>query len=424
MANTIEITVKANDQASGALKNIANEAKGLGAILKTELMGGIANLAGRAFDGITRSIGGAVDEVAVYTQSIKDLSNLTGATMEESSRLANVADDLKIGFGDLQTALEAATRKGFDPSTESLAKLSDQYLKLQPGLQRSQFLMDTFGRSGMALAEIMKLGGAAIRDKASAVEDSLVLDDQAKANAEDWRMALDDLDDSMLGVKVQLAQSLLPMMTDFAVILKETVVPAVKFLTDAFNSMPDGAKQATIGFGAITLGVMGLAGPVLNIVKLMTELSILFGGAGAAGAAGAGGGAFAGGTAAITALGTALTTIVLPIMAIAAGLKFIADNAEAAWDSMLMLGAISGNKVFGTWSDQQVLALDADIKARQARRSGNLGATSLEGLLGFGAGAGNGVIVNINSPVNTANRDEIQNILAPIIQAEIRRARQ
>lgn len=406
MANTIEITVKANDQASGTLGKIAGEAKGLGAILKTQLLGDLANVAGRAFDGITRSVGGALKETQAYAQSIKDLSNLTGATMEESSRLVNVADDLKIEAGSLQTALEAATRKGFDPSAESLAKLSDQYLRLQPGMQRSQFLMETFGRSGMDLAEIMKLGGAAIREQAGAVDDSLIISEEAYQKTRDYERAMDDLNDSLLGVKNEFMQALLPVMKDFVAILKDTIMPALKGMLDVFNALPQGGQQAVIGIGAVGFAVLGLAEPVLGLVKTFKELQILFGAQGV----------FAAGAAGANALAASLLPVAIEIGLIVAGLKFIADNFGAAEDTIRMAGAVTQYKM-GILSDQDMLQVNSIVnQKRNARAESGLGVLSLERIFGFGAGAQGNTTININTPINMATMDDAKKALTPIVQ--------
>ena len=49
----------------------------------------------------------------------------------------------------------------------------------------------------MDLVEVMKLGGDAIRERAAAVEDGLIVDEEALAASLDYKFAVDDLEDSL-----------------------------------------------------------------------------------------------------------------------------------------------------------------------------------------------------------------------------------
>lgn len=429
MAETIEIKVKATDQASSTFRNISGEVKGLGALLKTQLAGDIAAGMTRAFDSISKSVKGLIVETEAYTDQVRELSTLTGGTLEDSSRLLNVTDDLFISYSSLTTGLEAAVRKGIDPSVKSIAKLSDQYLKLEPGLARSKFLMDTFGRSGMDMARVMEMGGQAIMEQSAAVDENLIVSQKSLQTQIEMKQATDEWNDALLSVKMAFVQDLLPTLTEFMTTAKETVIPVLKGVLDAFNSLPDGAKQGVVGFGIIAGGLMSIVGPAGQAFFAISQIANLLGIGGAAGgtaaaaggAAAGGGGLFASLAAGATALGAALVEVVLPLAAIAAGLLFIKDNAEAAFDNLGALIGLAGYKM-GLISDQQMVSSIGAYNQRKEERASRQGALSLEQLWTPQGGGGNTTIV-YSPALSTASADELTNKLLPIIQMAQRKAR-
>ncbi len=145
-----------------------------------------------------------------YDQTIMDVMIATGGNAEESSRLVNVIDDVGISYETLKTAMKMASKDGIEPNIESLAKLSDEYLKLSPGVERNQFLMDKFGKSGMDMARAMELGGDKLLAMNAAMNDNLILTDEEIAQSEEYRKNLDNISDSAMGLKVVLGNELIP----------------------------------------------------------------------------------------------------------------------------------------------------------------------------------------------------------------------
>jgi hypothetical protein len=155
----------------------------------------------------------SVNALVAEANLTEKMVSLTGSRAEEISRLRQVADDMKLSEESLEKALEGATKKGIDVSVESLAKLSDEYLRLAPGLERAKFLTDTFGKSGSEMYKIMKLGGQAIRDKSAAISASLVIDQKAIDMANAYQLSVDDVADAVTGWKNILAREALPTLT-------------------------------------------------------------------------------------------------------------------------------------------------------------------------------------------------------------------
>ena len=169
-----------------------------------------AGLAGAAVSGLWKFLKGSVEETVKYQSEIKDLSRLLGLNTEETSRLVQASDDLFLSQESLSTALLAATRKGVDTSIEGIKRLSEQYLKLNPGVERGKFLMDNFGRSGSEMGKLMEVGADGIAAAMEEINKSLVVTDEAMRNTMNYKRSVDNLQDAWLGFKMIIGQEVIP----------------------------------------------------------------------------------------------------------------------------------------------------------------------------------------------------------------------
>lgn len=144
-----------------------------------------------------------------YASQVRDTSRSLGVSAEEASRLIQVADDVTVSYETLAMSMKLAQRNGIDPSIEGLAKLADQYLELQPGVERTQFLLDTFGKSGAEMGKLLEQGGDGIRNMSAAIDENMVLTQEALDSARDYEIAIDDLNDSWSAFVYQIAPPLL-----------------------------------------------------------------------------------------------------------------------------------------------------------------------------------------------------------------------
>ena len=140
-----------------------------------------------------------------YAAQVRDVSRSLGASAEESSRLVQVADDVGISYSALTTSLRMAQKDGIDPSIDGLAKLSDQYLALAPGVERTQFLLDNFGKSGAEMGKLLEQGGAGIREMSDAMDESMILTQEALDQARDYEIAQDAMNDAFDAFTYQVA---------------------------------------------------------------------------------------------------------------------------------------------------------------------------------------------------------------------------
>ena len=215
MANTVEIIIKAIDQASG---NINKATSGLDKFkagfqsltgISLSAAGGIA-AAGMAINKIVDFTKQAVNETVNYVSSIRDMSRLLGLSTEETSRLVQASDDLFLSQESLTTAMLAASRKGIDTSITGLKGLSEQYLALNPGVERAKFLMDNFGRSGAEMGKLMEVGAAGIDAAMASIQDSLVVTNASVINIENYKRSVDLLTDSWTGFKLTVGNAVIP----------------------------------------------------------------------------------------------------------------------------------------------------------------------------------------------------------------------
>jgi len=240
-----------------------------------------------------------------YGKQVEDIARLSGASVEDASRIIQVADDMKVEYGELSTALRmyAKTQSDNGQATElsidMLASLSDEYLQLAPGIQRTNFLLQNFGRGGLAMGKMMEQGGASIREMSASVEDSLVLTKEGVQAANDYYKALDDWEDGIKGVKLQLAMALMPVLQDFLEFAKNSLVPAIQAVVSGFKALPEPVRFIVIALGGLVVALVNLGPLLMGIAGIAQMLGS--------------GGVLAG-------VGTALAAISAPVWALIAAL--------------------------------------------------------------------------------------------------------
>lgn len=158
----------------------------------------------------------ALDSTVAYAKQVEDLSRLIGATPEEASRLIQAADDMRISYDTLSTSMEAAIRKGFDPSIDGLEEIRKKYQELNEPIEKSKLLMDTFGRAGADMAPLMELPANKLKELAEAADKAgLTMSGSNLQAAKDYALAMDDLDDAINGAKYRLGNELIPEILKF-----------------------------------------------------------------------------------------------------------------------------------------------------------------------------------------------------------------
>lgn len=230
MANSIEIIIKAVDQASGVINKITT-ANTSSAKSMLAMVGGYAAIGAAAYKA-EQYIEDSIESTVAYGKTVRDMMRITGDSAEETSKLIQVTDDLMITQEELATAMRGAVMKGVDTSIAGMASLSEQYLKLNVGLERSQFLTENFGRSGLKMGLLMEQGAQGIYSMADAIDESLIMTDEAIQEARNYEIAVDELNDTFQGFKYTLGKELIPV-----------AIELTEVLTNLFSEMDDDAPD-------------------------------------------------------------------------------------------------------------------------------------------------------------------------------------
>ncbi len=258
MTARVQIEIEAQDNASGVLRAIAGQFGTLGNVV-SDLSNMLSanskflNLSKQAANGDTKAmneLGGAYKDAGAasarffemlatlaintirdsinvtveYAAQVRDLALASGASAEEASRLIQVLDDYEISAQDITAATRYLTKNGLEPNMEAIANLADEYVKLNTPLEKNQFIMDNLGRGGAKWANALSQGGDALRALNGEISDNLILTQQNIKASEDYRLALDNWNNSVMGLKVTIGNELLPVMAEALTGLSETAL--------------------------------------------------------------------------------------------------------------------------------------------------------------------------------------------------------
>lgn len=171
--------------------------------------------------GVGIALGKVIKDHVEYANQVRNLSLLSGASTEDTSRFVQVLDDYKIGAEEALAATRALTREGHAPSIDTLAKLSDQYLALNTVEARNEFLIKNLGRAGLQWAEVLQKGSKALLEQGAAIDENLILTQKMVDDARRAEIAMDNWNDTIGAFKTQLAAELLPVLTDTLNLFKQ-----------------------------------------------------------------------------------------------------------------------------------------------------------------------------------------------------------
>jgi len=229
---------------------------------------------------IVREYQKAINETMTYAKQVRDLSRAIGETPEDISKLIQAADDVQVEFGQLETSLIYGAKNGIDVSINGLMDLSEQYLAIQDPLERVKFLTDNFGRSGADMGAFMEMGAAGIQAAGEEAEKyGRILDESAIAQTEKFRIAQDNLDDSMSKLKDTLALEVMPALTDLLGFITP-VITAYNSLKDAVNGLDPALKEITTSMYVFLDPVKAILGPIYALIEAFKGLKEAMAGAG------------------------------------------------------------------------------------------------------------------------------------------------
>ncbi len=172
-----------------------------------------ANLAGQAIAKAGEFIKNSTNETLEYNKSIRLLSQNLALSTEETSRIVQTMDDFGVEQDAVTSALQMALKNGFAPTVDTLAQMADKYKSIQDPTKRAAELTKVFGKNWTQLVPALQAGGTAIREAAAAQDKSLIVTEASSKATRDYEIALDEMNDKVMGVQYSIGNALIPAMT-------------------------------------------------------------------------------------------------------------------------------------------------------------------------------------------------------------------
>ena len=256
MANTVEIILKATDQASGSMNKLNASFKSLTGF-SLGAAGGIA-LAGKAMQAAIQYTKEAIENNDKYVTTIVDMARFTGDQVDQMSRLVQVADDAFLSQEALNNAMSIGAKKGLDMSVAGIKRLADEYNALATVSEKNKLLNDNFGRSGLAMGKLLEQGSAGITKNMEAIADSLVVTDAIVKSTFEYKRSIDAVKDAQDALNYSVAQGTMPALTklnvrwaDFLEVIDESET-ITKLITAAFWMLEGAIQGLDIMVGGYT----------------------------------------------------------------------------------------------------------------------------------------------------------------------------
>lgn len=196
-------------QAQESNKTLTETIKGSWTELKSQV-----DLVGEYFGTIQQALDATVGKTVEYAEQVREMMRDVGGSAEDASKLIQAADDVNVSFEEMQIGMRVAIRNGIEPTMEGMARLADQYTAIQDPVERTRFLLTTFGESGAKMGALMELGADGIRESGRAAEEAgLVMSGDAVKAAREYEIALDDLGDTTDALAYKVGNTLIPVLT-------------------------------------------------------------------------------------------------------------------------------------------------------------------------------------------------------------------
>lgn len=251
--------------------------------------------------------GHMIDETAELASHLEILSQKTGMSVDDLSRLRYAADLSHIGVDSLDTgmtrlarSMEDAAKGGASPAAEAframgisvtdaegnLRPMRDVFLEVaskfatySDGAEKSALAMNIFGRSGADLVPLLNKGAEGIQEL-GAQQDALnaTMTEQNVQVSIDYENAMKRLSTSMRGVRQDIATALMPALTSLAEAFTDSGSTG-----DLLASAMDLIGGAIRGVGIVAVAVKFLVEETYETFHLVfSQIGILLGGMGAA----------------------------------------------------------------------------------------------------------------------------------------------
>jgi uncharacterized protein (DUF849 family) len=292
--STLNAIIKIVKQGGGDRDTIAALTSVKKAIADAGVILGVAAAAAFALDRVLDATAG---EFVKYATQIEDISRVTGLSVEDTSRLVQVMDDLFVSQDALTKGMEYAIRQGIKPSVEWLKQMADEVAAMPAGADRTKRSIQLFGRAaGPEMEKLLEQGSAGIDQYMASVEAGLVLTDDSIRKAHDYKVAVDALNDAWMAFKMgggQVAIDFLTTGIKLLTVIEEGVttnvqtwkqlgdVMAMHFesfaaisghTVEAFHAQMAGAEDLIVDYKGLLTLTMDLGTETHNYTQKMDDL--------------------------------------------------------------------------------------------------------------------------------------------------------
>lgn len=216
MAPRVQVVVEAKDAASGVLRAVTSQLGAMGDLVEELTAKKISwgNVAQTATAMVIDGVKDAIKATTEYSEAVRDQALASGQSAEEASRFLQVLDDYQLTADDAKTATRALTKEGLAPTVETLIQLSAEYQNLTTVEEKNAFVQDKLGRAGQEWLNLLDQGPEKIRAMNDAVSQGLILSDADIVKFEEYRLALDEYNDTVEELKITAGGEIMGPLTD------------------------------------------------------------------------------------------------------------------------------------------------------------------------------------------------------------------
>lgn len=175
------------------------------------------NLVGEYLGTIQQGLDATVGKTVEYAKQVRTMMREVGMSAEDASKLIQVGDDVGVSYEKIELSMRMAIRNGIQPTMEGMENLANQYVAIQDPVEKTRFLMETFGKTGAEMGPLMALGAEGFRQGGAAAEKmGLVMSEQDVKAARALEIAMDDLGDTVNALTLGIGNWLIPKLTEAA----------------------------------------------------------------------------------------------------------------------------------------------------------------------------------------------------------------
>ena len=295
----------ARGKVEGAMSGIAKIADKIGA--SVQAVGKIALVGlGAGLAVLTGAITGVAFASVSWAEKLDSVGDVLGTTTQESAALAVAAQHIGGNVEQLSSQMAIMTRGLFDatgaigptgevlkglgisfqdangkilPTTDILQAVADKLGVMPDGLEKTQLMMDVFGKSGKDMSDMLGAlaGGGMAKFDAQAKAMGLSMSEDAVNGAIELNRSLKDMKMAAQGALVSLGTALLPIIKPLAEGFTNLAMKGVEFLREKIAIIMPTIQGIADAFGEF-FGILTSGGdPIFALQSLILDLAQTFG---------------------------------------------------------------------------------------------------------------------------------------------------